>query len=77
MYLNKRLEELLKMLVDKDYLSIGEISKKLNIFIISNYCLFFLIIHFLHLLLSEQLLLDFQLTQMLFVAYFIISYIIK
>ena len=31
MYLNKRLEEILKMLVDKDYLSIGEISKKLNI----------------------------------------------
>ena len=31
MYLNKRIEEILKMLIDKDYLSIGEISKKLNI----------------------------------------------
>ena len=31
MYLNKRIEEILKMLIDKDYLSIEEISKKLNI----------------------------------------------
>lgn len=31
MYLNKRLEEILKMLIDKDYVSISEVSKKLNI----------------------------------------------